>query len=755
MNKPTMLDAALEYASRGWAVFPCSPGGKIPFKGTNGSIDATTDEQQIRDWWEANPNANVALATGCKSGLHVIDIDAARSDVAPRLQTTLIARTRNGGWHYFYKYPDGITSLPNTSKKAKEPLHPDVDTRGEGGYVLVFPSVVDGDKGNADATGVYQWVNYVNPVELPSWIVEHIKPKPVALIPRATYAMKPATSWAEKALRDECDAVAAMGEGGRNHRLNQAAFSLGQIVAGGHLSTSLVHSELMHAASVCGLPQREAHTTIKSGLRGGMKHPRSPKTELVKWEDPFGGAELVVDFGDEDPKVLAPVPPPRKPMAESSDESRWSLLHSVRELGGLCDTYCAWVMRGADHPQPALTIASLLALGSVFAGRRLVYRRALSSLYVVSLAGSAEGKNRPQSCLGRCIDETWPALAGPNSFSSGPAFIEAVRVSVDGGVGSCLVLDEYGMQLAAMIGPRAATHRQDLKQSLTELSTKGTDKWCPALSLARGGKKLELVAPCITLLGSTTPESLHSVLTSTDVADGFVGRHLWFRSQTELPMWQPPETRGSDDIPSNVRGALSAIRDRHNTWHMGLSTSQSPDGLDALRAYVPQIVGETEEAARLLLEHKLKCDEERRRGERMEIPRATLGRMPEFAARVALILATLSQPENEIPTVTELEVRVAIAIVEESAATFAESLASNRRAAWDDPASQLELVISAIRSNGGVATRNEILRRCRRLTSKQIDEATTRLEEEGVLCHAKDIPALKGGRPATTYRLKD
>lgn len=754
MNKPTMLEAALEYASRGWAVFPCAPGGKIPFGGTNGSTDATTDEQQIRDWWEANPTANVAIATGGKSGLHVIDIDTARSDFMPRLQTTLIARTRNGGWHYFYRYPVDVTGLPNTSKKAKEPLHPDVDTRGEGGYVLVFPSVVDGDKGNPDATGVYQWVNDIDPVEMPSWIVERIKPKPVALVPRATYSMKPATSWAEKALREECDAVAAMGEGGRNHRLNQAAFSLGQIVAGGHLSTSLVHGELMHAASVCGLPQREALTTIKSGLRGGMKHPRSPKTELIKWEDPFGGADIVVELDDE-PEVLAPIPPPRAPLSATSDESRWELLQSVRSLGGLCDTFPAWVIRGADHPQPALTIAALLALGSVFAGRRLVYRRALSSLYVVSLAGSAEGKNRPQSCLGRCIDDVWPALAGPNSFSSGPAFIEAVRVSVDGGVGTCLVLDEYGMQLSAMIGPRAATHRQDLKQSLTELSTKGTDKWSPALSLARGGKKLELIAPCVTLLGSTTPESLHSVLTSTDIADGFVGRHLWFRSQLELPMWQPPETRGDDSIPANVRGALAAIQERHQTWHMGLSTSQSPDGLDALRAYVPQVVGETEEAARLLLEHKLKCDEERRKGQRLEIPRATLGRMPEFAARVALVLATLAQPENEVPTVTELEVRVAIAIVEESGATFAESLAGNRRAAWDDPAAQLELVLSAIRGNGGAATRNEILRRCRRLTSKQIEEALSRLEEEGVLGHAKDVPTQKGGRPATTYQLRD
>ncbi len=157
------------------------------------------------------------------------------------------------------------------------------------------------------------------------------------------------------------------------------------------------------------------------------------------------------------------------------------------------------------------------------AGRRLVYRRSTSSLYVVSMASSGEGKNRPQSCLSRVIDECWPALRGPNSFSSGPAFVDGVRKAVGAGVATCLVLDEYGMQLGNMMGPRAATHRQDIKQSLTELSTKGTDKWSPAVSLVKGGGKLDLIAPVVTVLGSTTPESLHSVLTSVDVADGFVG----------------------------------------------------------------------------------------------------------------------------------------------------------------------------------------------------------------------------------------
>src|SRR5690606_38344144 len=136
--------------------------------------------------------------------------------------------------------------------------------------------------------------------------------------------------------------------------------------------------------------------------------------------------------------------------------------------------------------------------------------------------------------------------------------------------------------------PRAPSHRVDLKQSLTQLSTVGVDKWSPALSMVKGGGKLDLWAPCVTVLGSTTPDSLHAVLTATDVADGFVGRHVWFRSQSVLPMYQPPEGRGEDSIPLDVRAAISTIRARHESWHMGLTAVS--EGIDQMRLYDPQTV---------------------------------------------------------------------------------------------------------------------------------------------------------------------
>ena len=65
---------ALEFASRGWPVFPLIENSKEP-KIIHGFKDATIDEYKIRCWWNKFPDANIGIATGQQSGLFVVDID--------------------------------------------------------------------------------------------------------------------------------------------------------------------------------------------------------------------------------------------------------------------------------------------------------------------------------------------------------------------------------------------------------------------------------------------------------------------------------------------------------------------------------------------------------------------------------------------------------------------------------------------------------------------------------------------------------
>lgn len=63
---PSMYDAAIEYAKKGFAVFPLKYRDKVPLT-RNGCKDATTDAAQIKAWWQKYPNANIGLATGAVS----------------------------------------------------------------------------------------------------------------------------------------------------------------------------------------------------------------------------------------------------------------------------------------------------------------------------------------------------------------------------------------------------------------------------------------------------------------------------------------------------------------------------------------------------------------------------------------------------------------------------------------------------------------------------------------------------------------
>lgn len=137
-----MLHAALWYADLGYPVFPCAAGRKAPLI-EHGLLEATTDAEQIRAWWTKHPDANVAIRT---DGLVVIDIDGegnawlaneaaklAELDVAP------LSLTPRGGRHYFFQQLEDRAWRSTAGRLASR-----VDTRANGGYVLVAPSVVEG-----------------------------------------------------------------------------------------------------------------------------------------------------------------------------------------------------------------------------------------------------------------------------------------------------------------------------------------------------------------------------------------------------------------------------------------------------------------------------------------------------------------------------------------------------------------------------------------------------------------------------------
>jgi hypothetical protein len=131
-----LLEAALDYAARGWPVLPIRARSKAPAT-EHGVLDASTDPDVIRGWWTRWPEANVGIATGWP-GPTVVDIDdmEAAGDVVARLRATGAPEvaTPRGRHFYFAGTRGGTVNLGYG------------EIRGRGSYVLAPPSIHPSDR---------------------------------------------------------------------------------------------------------------------------------------------------------------------------------------------------------------------------------------------------------------------------------------------------------------------------------------------------------------------------------------------------------------------------------------------------------------------------------------------------------------------------------------------------------------------------------------------------------------------------------
>lgn len=286
------LDAAVVYAHRGWAVFPCHTPARTPAGCSCGAAEcgspakhprvagglksATTDNGQIEGWWARWPNANVAIRTGEVSGLVVVDIDPDHGGDASldRLveehgspPVGRVVRTGSGGRHLYFRHPGGVVR-----NDAGRRLGPGLDIRGDGGYVIAPPS-------RHASGGHYSVAGHGGTVpELPDWLERLLRPpEPQRRAPAVEWRPSGDTSkWARAALDGELARLHQAQPGMRNHTLNKVAYRLGQIIAGGELDEGEVEGALINGARAIGLGEREAVATVHSGLAAGEESPRGP-----------------------------------------------------------------------------------------------------------------------------------------------------------------------------------------------------------------------------------------------------------------------------------------------------------------------------------------------------------------------------------------------------------------------------------------------------------------------------------------------
>ena len=219
-----LLAAALEFAGDGKPVFPlhtakegrctcgkadCDKPGKHP-RTEHGFKDATTNESKIREWWAKWPSANIGHPTG---RLVVLDVDGPEGEAALEelqekyspLPVTLTARTGRGRHLYFAA---NSAKVRNSAGK----LGPLLDVRGDGGYVILPPSIHEnGSK--------YDWITRMKSAPLPAWLA--------ALLAEPTRPQRDSTNTDQRICKGQRNSrLASLAGSMRRREMSQAAIEI-------------------------------------------------------------------------------------------------------------------------------------------------------------------------------------------------------------------------------------------------------------------------------------------------------------------------------------------------------------------------------------------------------------------------------------------------------------------------------------------------------------------------------------------------
>ena len=589
-----LLDAALRYAESGHPVFPCETGGKAPLT-PHGFKNATTDSAQIEAWWEQHPDANVAMPT---ANLLVIDVDGADNawpdDPAKVLDLAsgAMSLTPRGGRHYIFRQPPG-REWGNTAGR----IAPKVDTRANGGYILLPPSVVDGKE--------YQWGE-------------------VSTLDDAAALPEP-PEW----LTAELDALGANGAHTGAHRatLGDDLAPDGNVIPTGQRNATLARlggtmrrvgmSEGEILPALLQVNRRRCQPPLPEGEVGRIAASISryePDEVAVAVAENHWARDMEHEVPPED---RLPAPSDPGPMPDD-----------LLRVPGFVSEVMDHCLETAPYPNPVMAFAGALALQAVLAGRNVRDPGDnRTNLYLLGLAHSSGGKEHPRKLNMEILHAIGRADQVGGRFASGEGLQDALFAE------PCMLFqtDEIDGMLQSINKARDARHENIMGTMLTLYSA--ANSIFPMRRRAGKESPGTIDQPCLVVLGTAIPNHYYEALSERMLTNGFFARMIVLECRYRSPGQDPR----IEPLPARVLETAKWWADFRcgtgnlENWHP-----------------VPQVVPHTAEAAQVLTEVRLEAEAEYAKAERSCDPVATAvwGRASEHARKLALVYAVSESHEN-------------------------------------------------------------------------------------------------------------
>lgn len=555
----TILTAALHYAAMGWAVFPvhavfngvctcgkpdCIRQGKHPAT-AKGLKDATTDAEQIKQWFSVP--RNIGIATGAASGFWVLDIDGQPGEDSlnrlianhGQLPVTLTHYTGRGK-HYLFSMPEG--KIPNRVSK----LGQGIDCRGDGGYIVAAPSIHK--NGN--------YYRFADPAPAiapaPQWLVDAItaKPEPVTA-PVAAIAVPQQTE--ADLLRDQlnylhpdCDyqtwieiGMALHHEGDGNFSLWDEWSSKGSKYKG--QKDLLIHWKSFRENGGI-TPGSIWHMATAAGWRPPEQENQPlPPGEMERMNKLVAA---LLNRTNDDAPALAPT--------EADDPGDFDPF----SLPGIIGQTVSWIDRTAIKPQPELALmATLAVLGAIFGRKYASPIDTRTNLYIVGVSDTGSGKEHPRSSIKRIMK-----AAGLEHFLAGDEIISASGLlrTLEVKPASIVLLDEFGMFMKAITDEKAQKHHRDISKVFTQLYSSSGSVYTGGEYATSGVKQIQLTNPNLCIYGTTTQSSYSDSLTRSAIASGELNRFIVYPSGNPFP--EPRRSFPDRSIPNDLIHAWQRLK---------------------------------------------------------------------------------------------------------------------------------------------------------------------------------------------------
>jgi hypothetical protein len=596
----------------GYKVFPIVRKAKKPLT-SNGLDDATTDMVQVDKWIKIHGDCNWAIAVPPDAVVVDIDtLDGGDPNLWPRDQDKAaslmdcgaISTTPRKGRHHWFRQPVR-GKWRNTAGK----LAPKVDTRAEGGYVLIAPSSTrDGEYG-----WIPGWELDKPPEDLPyppAWLITclnenpgrgpvHVDKTGAATLPPAecvlTYNQSTEVFVNTHAFWHDFAISVLMENGGQySHTIDDVVYFTrpGRDPRDSY-SAKWNHPAARHGARIIdGLRLGFPRLTVFTGNWPPFEAEQSysaydvirlltrDKDEWTKirnhmatdhakyWQsiDPEYGGEIeaVEELEPKVPDLVNPADnlPNSFPSTfiEAVSSHKNGIIHRVSEA----------IRKAEWMQQPLFRYSGALALMSTITGRKVVTKCGLlPNCYFLNVAPTGEGKDTARKVISRILDETEPAQSTlpddvDGESKDGYALVSARRGvinlphsdtatlrALEENPNRLAMVDELGAILAtAKKSPTSLLHRQLIL--LTGIFTHGRGIYQPP-RYADSTKNFEVDTPCLSLFGFTVERSLGEAIDSAAVEGGLIPRCLMFRGLDEAPSCNGTSGPLDDQLLKDIR----------------------------------------------------------------------------------------------------------------------------------------------------------------------------------------------------------